>query len=182
MNLHPQRAFTLVELMITLALLAILATVAVPAFAELIARNRQLALQDEMLAALNYTRAQAVLSNSVVELCGSGNGSSCQTDWSQGWIIRQASDGKVLRFSQQASGSSLRWRGFRQHVDFAGNGIGFASNGSFFECDQQKLAWLIVLNRQGRARIGNAADKHERLHLCGAQDEVTDDDIETVES
>jgi type IV fimbrial biogenesis protein FimT len=81
MNLNPQRAFTLVELMITLALLAILASVAVPAFAELIARNRQLALQDEMLAALNYTRAQAVLSNSVVELRAIGSW-RCSTKYS----------------------------------------------------------------------------------------------------
>src|SRR5690606_16701600 len=139
--------------------LAILASVAVPAFAELIARNRQLALQEEMLAALNYTRAQAVLSNSAVELCASGNGTTCQSNWSQGWIIRQTSSGELLRTSQQAPGTTLRWRGFNHNVRYAGNGTSFASNGAFFECVQQKFAWLVLLNRQGRARIGDVVDK-----------------------
>lgn len=182
MNLHSQRAFTLVELMITLALLAIFASVAVPAFAEFISRNRQQALQDEMLAALHFTRAQAILSNSVVEICASSNGAACQTSWSQGWIIRQTSSGDLLRINQQAPGTALRWRGFGQNVRFASNGTSFASNGAFYECNQHEIAWLILLNRQGRARIGNAADKHQRLHYCVSQDNGTESGDGTSES
>ncbi|MBD7977702.1 GspH/FimT family pseudopilin [Serpens gallinarum] len=165
MNLHPQRAFTLVELMITLALLAILASVAVPAFAELIARNRQLALQHEVLNALNFARAYAARNNTRVNFCASSNGTTCQNDWSTGWIIRLEADGRLLRQGQPGQGNFLAWEGgIARSITFHGNGT--SNNGSFYQCHAQQMTWLILISRQGRARIGNTSDQQTRSHYC----------------
>ena len=52
--------FTLVELMITIALLAIVATIAVPNFVQFIRNNQVQAKADELGSFLQYARAQAV--------------------------------------------------------------------------------------------------------------------------
>lgn len=53
--------FTLVELMITLALVVIVATIAVPNFTTLIRNNQLQGKAEELKAFLNYARSQAVL-------------------------------------------------------------------------------------------------------------------------
>ena len=57
--MRNQRAFTLVEMFIVLAVLAILAQVAVPAFQDFLERNQQQALCDQIARAVNNARAHA---------------------------------------------------------------------------------------------------------------------------
>jgi type IV fimbrial biogenesis protein FimT len=54
------RGFTLLELMVTLAVLAVLITVGIPAFAELVQNNRVTAQTNELVSALNVARSEAV--------------------------------------------------------------------------------------------------------------------------
>lgn len=54
------RGFTLIELMIVVALIAILTALAVPSYKEMIMKNRVSAAATEILAAMNYTRSEAI--------------------------------------------------------------------------------------------------------------------------
>lgn len=60
--------FTLIELIIVLALVAVLATVAVPGFSRLIENNRLTSTTNDMLGLLTYARAEAVRRNGTVEV------------------------------------------------------------------------------------------------------------------
>jgi len=80
--------FTLIELMITLALVGIIASFAVPSFANLIANSRLASTSNDVVGLLNYARAEAVKSGRVVlalPLTGS--------DWSSGLRIGYDNDG-----------------------------------------------------------------------------------------
>jgi type IV fimbrial biogenesis protein FimT len=80
--------FTLVELMVTLAVVGVLAAVAAPAMTALISGNRLSGASGEMAASLQLARSEAIRRNARVSICASEDGSSCSAsaDWST-WIV-----------------------------------------------------------------------------------------------
>lgn len=78
--------FTLVELMVTLAVLAVLIGVAVPSFTAITHRNRLTAAANELVAAMQTARMEAIRRNSRVVLCPTTTGSACAAtgaDWTR---------------------------------------------------------------------------------------------------
>ena len=67
-RLKDMRGFTLVELMITIALLAIVATIAVPNFVQFVRNNQVQAKADELKTFLQYARGQAVTTRKTYEV------------------------------------------------------------------------------------------------------------------
>jgi len=90
---HTQaRGFTLLELMITIAILAILLAIAIPSFQGLMASNRLTGATNDFIAALNTARAEAIRRGQRITLCASTDGTTCaasttNNDWSTGWLL-----------------------------------------------------------------------------------------------
>ncbi len=96
--MRKQHGFTLIELMITLATLAIIVGIGVPGLRDFMMNNRQVAAVNEMAASLALTRSEAVARNLTVSMCPSANGTTCAAGaWDQGWIVFSdgAADGAV---------------------------------------------------------------------------------------
>ncbi len=86
-NNNPPGGFTLVELMVALAVLSILLVVAAPSFRDLIMDNKLLSESYAMRATLNNARSEALAQRLPVTVCRSADGDTCSTgDWSDGYI------------------------------------------------------------------------------------------------
>ncbi|MCW7539178.1 GspH/FimT family pseudopilin [Aquabacterium sp. A7-Y] len=88
------RGFTLIELMVTIALVAILAVLAAPALQSFVERSRVTAISNDFVLGLQRARLEAVTRNSCVSMCMTSNASemtpTCNpagTDWRDGWIV-----------------------------------------------------------------------------------------------
>lgn len=82
-----QGGFTFMELMITIVIAAILATVALPSFVATIQNNRLTGQANEIMASLQYARSEALKRGLPVEMCASSDGATCGGNWNQGWIV-----------------------------------------------------------------------------------------------
>lgn len=162
-----QRAFTLIEMLIVVALLSILGLVAVPALADFIETNRQQALYHQVVRAVHNARTHAVTQRISVELCGTQDGISCHKDWSQGWLLMDSQAKKPVAVTLLKSDRQrLQWRGFRNKIQFHSNGISPTGNGRFYSCHKQQISWQLILNRQGRLRKASSAENAAEQAHC----------------
>ncbi|QEY59683.1 prepilin-type N-terminal cleavage/methylation domain-containing protein [Pseudomonas sp. C27(2019)] len=165
--MNDQRAFTLVEMCIVLALLAILAQVALPAFQDFLERNQQQALYNQIARAVNHARTHAVTHRVRVELCGTHDGRSCNKDWSQGWLLREVNQLQPIAVTQlKTDRRRLQWSGFQAKIQFHSNGISPTGNGRFYSCHKQEISWQLILNRQGRLRSASSTENAEQIARC----------------
>ena len=82
---RTMRGFTLIELIITVVIAGILASLAIPAFSELMAEQRAKAVATDLVIALTKARSEAVKRNANVTLAANAGG------WQNGWQITDAS-------------------------------------------------------------------------------------------
>ncbi|MGD8940277.1 MAG: GspH/FimT family pseudopilin [Gammaproteobacteria bacterium] len=98
--------FTLIELMVTIALAAIILTQAVPSFNALVQNNRLISQKNEFISTLNLARSEALKRGTRVTVCASTDQATCDTtDWEQGWIV--FSDRNADRVLDSGTGACL---------------------------------------------------------------------------
>ena len=116
--------FTLYELVIALAISAILVVFAIPGLRAYVVNAKLTAGTNALVASLNYARSEAIMRAVPVSVCTSDNGIYCTaTPWKQGWMVfvDQGVAGLVDGADEVLTGNG----GFPDDVEFTMGGPNF---------------------------------------------------------
>ena len=91
---RKQPGYSLYELLMTLALVAIILALGIPSFSGTVARNRISAEINALFHAMHVARKESIMRRQVVSLCPSNDSLSCKPgrDWSNGWLMFENHD------------------------------------------------------------------------------------------
>lgn len=107
-----QRGFSLLELMVTITVMAILLAIAVPSFRDLIHRSEVSSASNEILGSMAYARTEAINRGQLVSMCASSTGDACSgsTAYDTGWIVYTYPAGAASANKAYVAASSILLR------------------------------------------------------------------------
>lgn len=79
--------FTLVELLIAVAVTGVLLSIATPGFQSLMQDARQVTSYNKVANVLRFARSEAIKRSVAVSVCPRASNTTCGTDWSKGMLV-----------------------------------------------------------------------------------------------
>ncbi|MDH5649742.1 MAG: GspH/FimT family pseudopilin [Gammaproteobacteria bacterium] len=161
--------FSMIEILVTLVVIAIVAALAIPNFRGVIQNNRLVTQANSLLTDLTLARSEAIKRSGSIGICRSTTGASCSNagNWENGWLVfvDTNSNGtwdntdQPLRFHKAlAGGNTLRPNatGIVEPILLSSRGTSNIPDGGGFRlCDDRGTASgkSILINRIGQVRI-----------------------------
>lgn len=152
------RGFTAVELMVTIAVLLLLTTLAVPQMGPFLQRQRLKNATMDLASSVVLARSEAIKRNGTVYVVANG------TDWSKGWTVSTASAvtaASTIRAQAALDGLSISEGGGNTSFNFGGDGrmpgtgMSFTLNPTVVSQGQQPLC--VAVGATGRVQTTKGA-------------------------
>ena len=160
------RAFTLVELITSVAILIILLSIGIPGIRTLAGNSQISTAVNEMTAHLHLARSEAIMRGIPTVLCPSLDGNSCDnsTEWAPGLILyadkdrdrQHDPDEVLLRYHRFASRQiSIRTSVGRKTLRYQPSGLSPGSTATITFCSRQPQIQpkAIIVSNAGRPRL-----------------------------
>jgi len=164
------RGYTLIELLVALGVVAILASHALPAGAELLRNARQRERITAFVVSAQLARGEALRRGHSVTLCPSADGERCSKDFAAGWIVfddrggdreRDSEDTLLDRYEAPTVGpvkttvQRFTWR----------SGGRRSTNGTVTFCpgSAQDRSRAVVVSYTGRPRVADQLPSGQKL-------------------
>lgn len=183
--------FTLIELIITLAVIAVLMGIGAPSMQTAVKNGKIITDVNELTGSLQLARSESVKQSLNVAVCARGTNLSCGDDWTNGWIVFTDAgatigmidpDEAIIAVRDEISAStsltnnaiiagasgSANARNFIRFSPRGGNN--WRGGGSFIFCDDRGEPSLRALNivMSGDIRIARENDKGQKYDAFGS--------------
>jgi type IV fimbrial biogenesis protein FimT len=177
--------FSLIELMITIAIVAVIAMIGIPAVGNFILNDRIRSQSGDLTLQLAHARSEAMRTASRVSICpGSDSGCDGSSAWENGRVAFIDTDGDgthdigetIISVSNTLDGNNtLRSAVFSTYISFRHDGssadtAGAGQTGSFALCDSRGFgddARAIVITATGRIKALEANAAGSGISNCG---------------
>jgi type IV fimbrial biogenesis protein FimT len=160
--------FTIIEILIVVAIAGVLVTIALPNLRDLIVRMRVKTFASDMQASLQLARSEAIKRNAGMQVVPVDS-----TNWAAGWTVRVQSTGAVLLTQDAYSNITVRtanasytsaavanvtFSGTGRETGSAGAGIAFVAYSPQYSVIQARC---VVLSPSGRPSLRNDSDRNQ---------------------
>lgn len=161
---RTERGVTLLELIIVIAVLAIVTATAVPAFETLTENTRRRTQMQGMVSLFSLARTEAVSQGTIVTICPLDDSDECTGNWQKPVHVFADPDNKralttgnqSLRIKQPPESGSWAVRvGNRGYFQYRPNGMAHGTLGNLTWCPESgdaKRAGQLIINMGGRLR------------------------------
>ena len=171
-----QSGFNIIELMVVMAIVTIMATVAVPSFMTMSRDSRLAVKHNDFIGTLNLARSEALARGRSVTICKWGVGDDCDgQEWEDGWIVFVDTDRDgmvdnnerpVIRIYPPLTNNNGQNNNTLRGTNTAANQIVFNSQGMLLApglltfCDSRGASHArgLILSRSGQARVARDSD------------------------
>jgi type IV fimbrial biogenesis protein FimT len=163
-----ESGFTLIEMMIAIAITGLLLSMAVPAMDLFVSNARQTGALNDFISSMHTARSTAITTNARVTVCPSAGGATCEAvGWDEGWIVFRDGDSDqvvdggevIVDTSAGADGLAFQSGEFGQFLMYRPNGRVMnaplnGSSGEFTICDGRGAdhAKVLIIDLSGRPR------------------------------
>lgn len=167
---RPAAGFTLVELMVTVAVLTITLAIGVPQMRTFVDKQQSRASQEALRSAINLARSEALKRSGRVSLCPINSdgtktcaGTTDVNSWNNGWLIfvdypnsskdfgtYESNSDTLIKAEQRSGGALISTKAVRSSIQFQGNGVAMPSSGTEFSIGSESMC----LSFQGRILPG----------------------------
>lgn len=166
-----RRGYTLLELLIVLAISAILLTIAIPGYSFLVNSSRLPVVTNDLVTALHRARSEAIKRSMRVTMCTTSSATNavpiCEAsaNWQQGWLVFVdngiagviESGDTLLRVQDSVSASvTITTSNFSSYISYLSSGKSQGpnglANGAFRVCVDSNRRDIII-NNTGRIRL-----------------------------
>lgn len=164
-----ESGFTLAELMISLAVAALLLSTAVPALQSFTNNARRTSAVNDFVSSMHLARNTAITTNSRVTICASSNASNCEeVTWDKGWVVfSDANSNQNVDAGETIIGSSgalervtIQSGQYASFIMYRPNGRAMnatinGSSGELTVCDSRGSghAKVVIVELSGRPRL-----------------------------
>jgi type IV fimbrial biogenesis protein FimT len=168
-NVKQQKGVTLVELMITVSIVAIILTFVGPSIQSILIKNRVVAEINETSSLIQYARHHAIDEQAQVVVCPSADYSICSTDWNDPKIVFIDEDDNAIRSDSEellvtigATSSTSLMTNTTDIIKFTGTGEANETT-EILLCHKDgkaEYARSLSVTLQGRVKMSSDSDRN----------------------
>lgn len=173
-----QRGVTLIELMLSLAIVSILILSVGPMVRDILIQNRLIGQINELSAVVQFARHTAVHEQATTVVCPSTNFTTCVNDWNQAKMVFLDLNGNGQRDEEEEIVAGAENTIADYHLQGPSGAISFQGNGAVatpatlllcHRVNEARFARALTISLQGRVKLSRDSN-YDNVHENNAGD------------